>query len=312
MPVYGVHTGPENANPAQMIGLWQRIEALGFDWISLWDHFWSFTGDGGLLETVSTQTALACHTQRVRCGVYVYSIGYRHPAVLANAIASIDHFANGRAEVGLGAGWATEEYTAYGIPFPPAAVRLDMLEEGVQVLTSLLHGTRTSFRGQHFELREAVLRPPPVQAHLPVWVGGIGERRTLRIAAQHADGWDAPLLPVDEWAHKRAVLVRHCDELGRDPASIRTCAHFAAAPDERSLQEQWGSLAPQYRSTTLVGGDDQVREGIERFVAAGADQVVLSVSGGLADEIVEWVAALLELPAFESVSEPTLAPSSSK
>lgn len=297
---FGVHTGPENASADQMVSLWQQIEQLGYDWISLWDHFWSFTGDGGLLESVSTHTALACHTARVRCGVYVYSVGYRHPAVLANAIASIDHFADGRAEVGLGAGWAEEEYRAYGLPFPATRERLDMLEEGVQVLTALLHGDRENFAGRHFQLRNSVLRPPPIQEHLPVWVGGAGEKRTLRIAALHADGWDAPLLPVDEWARKRRVLLRHCEDVGRDPSSIRSCAHFAAAPDERSLQQQWGGLAEQYRATTLVGSDDQVRDGIERFVAAGADRVVLSVSGGLAGEIVEWIASVLRLPALES------------
>src|SRR5690349_17368420 len=96
--LFGVHTGPENVSADNMVALWKRIEDLGYEWISCWDHFWSLTGDGTLLESVSTQTALACNTSRVRCGVYVYSTGYRHPAVLANAIASIDHYAHGRAE----------------------------------------------------------------------------------------------------------------------------------------------------------------------------------------------------------------------
>jgi alkanesulfonate monooxygenase SsuD/methylene tetrahydromethanopterin reductase-like flavin-dependent oxidoreductase (luciferase family) len=296
-PRFGVHTGPENTTADDMVALWQRIERLGFGWISLWDHFWSLTGPGGLFEAVSTQTALACHTTTVRCGVYVYSVGYRHPAVLANAIASIDHYSHGRTEVGLGAGWAQEEYDAYGIPFPPPRQRLDMLEEGVQVLAGLLHDETTTFDGAHFSLRDASLRPPPVQARLPVWVGGAGEKRTLRIAARFADGWDAPLLPVDEWARKRRILHEHCEDVGRDPASISTCAHFAAAPDEASLQAQWRQLAEPYRAMTLVGSDDQVLDGIQRFVEAGADQVVLSVSGGLATEIVDWIADLLDLVA---------------
>jgi alkanesulfonate monooxygenase SsuD/methylene tetrahydromethanopterin reductase-like flavin-dependent oxidoreductase (luciferase family) len=282
-----------------MVALWQQIERRGFEWISLWDHFWSLTGSGGLLESVSTQTALACHTTRVRCGVYVYSVGYRHPAVLANAVASIDHYSHGRTEVGLGAGWAREEYDAYGIPFPAPGVRLDMLEEGARVLTGLLHDDVTTFEGRHFSLHEASLRPPPVQARLPVWIGGAGEKRTLPIAARYADGWDSPLLPVEEWARKRTVLLQHCEAIGRDPASIKSCAHFAAAPDEASLVEQWGALVEPYRAATLVGSDDRVLEGIQRFVEAGADQVVLSVSAGLAPDIVDWIAELLDLDPVE-------------
>ncbi|MEZ5219405.1 MAG: LLM class flavin-dependent oxidoreductase [Ilumatobacteraceae bacterium] len=121
MTKFGVHTGPQNTTMPELRGAWRLAEELGFDWISIWDHFYAAT-DGTepeCFEGVACHAALACDTSKVRCGSLVYSIGYRHPAVLANAICTIDHLSGGRAELGLGAGWADFEYAAYGILFPP-------------------------------------------------------------------------------------------------------------------------------------------------------------------------------------------------
>ena len=121
MTVYGVHTGLQNTTVDELRSLWRRIEALGYGWISVWDHFYAATlGEGAqCLEAVAMHAALALETSKVRCGCLVYSVGYRHPAVLANAITAIDHLSGGRADIGIGAGWSQVEYDAYGIPFPP-------------------------------------------------------------------------------------------------------------------------------------------------------------------------------------------------
>jgi len=133
MTTFGVHTGLQNTTIAELRDLWTRIEDLGFDWISIWDHFYSADFNGyECHEAVACHAALACHTSRVRVGSLVYCAGYRHPAVLANAISTIDHLSGGRADLGLGAGWAFNEYGAYGIPFPSAGERLDLLEESIQ------------------------------------------------------------------------------------------------------------------------------------------------------------------------------------
>jgi len=123
MTAYGVHAGLQKTTTAELQGLWRRIEELGFDWISVWDHFYAadMTGDADCLEAVAAHAALACATTRVRCGSLVYCAGYRHPAVLAKAITTIDHLSGGRVDVGLGAGWSELEYRAYGIPFPSVA-----------------------------------------------------------------------------------------------------------------------------------------------------------------------------------------------
>ena len=148
MTVFGVHAGLQHTTTDELRSVWTRVEELGFGWISVWDHFYGATGkpdDAACLEAVAVHAALACSTTKVRCGSLVYSVGYRHPAVLAKAITAIDHLSGGRADMGIGAGWAVVEYEAYGIPFPGVKTRLDQLEEGIQILRGLLHDDVTSF-----------------------------------------------------------------------------------------------------------------------------------------------------------------------
>ena len=200
-----------------------------------------------------SHAALACTTERVRCGSLVYCAGYRHPAVLANALATIDHLSGGRADLGLGAGWAVNEYQAYGIPFPSAGERLDLLEESVQCVRSLLRNETTSFEGRYFTLTDARCEPRPVQAELPIWIGGGGEKRTLRIAARWADGWNVPFVSPEEFARKREVLAGHCADVGRDPAEIRCTVNVGLALDDDALRRQFGAIAEFVRPGVLIG-----------------------------------------------------------
>ena len=217
MTTFGVHAGLQTTTVDGLVEVWRQAERLGFGWISVWDHFYAADASGraDCLEAVSMHTALACHTTRVRCGCLVYSVGYRHPAVLANAIATIDHLSGGRADLGLGAGWHQVEYDAYGIPFPSAGVRLEQLDEAAQCARGLLRDETTTFEGKYFQLRDARCEPRPVQERLPIWIGGGGERKTLRSVAEWADGWNVPFVSPDEFARKREVLHRHCEEVGR-------------------------------------------------------------------------------------------------
>src|SRR5262245_35276281 len=213
MTRFGVHTGLQHTTADEMRLLCKRIQSLRFDWISIWDHFYGATGDpadAACLEAVAMHAALACETDRVQCGALVYSIGYRHPAVLAKAITAIDLISGGRAAMGIGAGWAEVEYRAYGIDFPPIGTRMDQLEEGVAILRGLLHDEETTFEGRWFRVNAARNEPRPIQAKLPIWVGGGGEKRTLRIAARFADGWNVPFASPETFAAKRDVLHRHC------------------------------------------------------------------------------------------------------
>lgn len=280
MTVFGVHTGLQHITIDELRHAWRRIEDLGFDWISIWDHFYAGTGrpdDAECWEAIALHSALACSTSRVRCGSLVYCVGYRHPAVLAKAITAIDHLSGGRAEIGLGAGWAVVEYNAYGMPFPAAKVRLDQLEEALQCVRGLLRDETTSFAGEWFQLTDARNEPRPVQAKLPIWVGGLGERRTLKLAARYADGWNAPFVSPEDFARKRAVLLQHCDTAGRDPAELTCAVNVGLAWTEESLHAQFGAIAGAVRPGVLGGSVDEVVQRVGEYVAAGADQVNLAL-----------------------------------
>ena len=295
--LFGVHVGLQHTSTDELRALWRKIEALGFDWISIWDHFYAATGqdDPVNLEAVAIHAALACETTKVRCGSLVYSIGYRHPAVLAKMICTIDQLSGGRADIGLGAGWSQIEYNAYGIPFPSVKIRMDQLEEAAQCVRGLLRNDVTNFSGTHFSLVNAKCEPKPVQERLPIWIGGGGEKRTLNIAAKYADGWNVPFISPESFAHKRSVLHEHCLAIGRDPSEIICAINVGIAWTEESLVQQFGALAPLVRAGVLTGSDEQVIDRIGEYVAAGANQVNLALRAPFDVDTLERFSAMMKL-----------------
>jgi F420-dependent oxidoreductase-like protein len=298
MTIFGVHTGLQNISSDDLRASWRRIESLGYGWISIWDHFYGATGkpdDAECLESVAMHAALACETSRVRIGSLVYSIGYRHPAILAKAITTIDHLSNGRAEMGIGAGWAQVEYNAYGIEFPEVKVRMDQLEEGIQVLRGMLHTEASNFEGKYFTTRDARNEPRPVQAKMPIWVGGGGEKRTLKITAKYADGWNVPFVSPEEFARKRGVLHEHCAAVGRNPDDISCAINVGLAWTEESLNAQFGHLANAVRNGCLTGSDEQVLDRIGQYIEAGANQVNIALRAPFDLDALERLSVALKL-----------------
>jgi F420-dependent oxidoreductase-like protein len=296
---FGVHAGLQHTTVDELRSLWGRIEDHGFDWISVWDHFYAADASGSpvCLEAVATHTALALSTTRVRCGSLVYSVGYRHPAVLANAIATIDQLSGGRVTLGLGAGWHQGEYDAYGIPFPSPGVRLRQLDEAIQCIRGLLTQDVTTFDGEFFQLRDARCEPKPVQSRLPLWIGGGGERVTMRLAARHADGWNVPFLPPDDYARKIGVLDDHCEQQGRDPAEITRAVNVGLAWDEQSLEAQFGNLASYLRPGVLMGSVEEIIDRIGAYRDAGAEWVIVAMRAPFDVDGLDRFAAEV-LPAF--------------
>jgi F420-dependent oxidoreductase-like protein len=276
---FGVHTGLQHTSIPELRELWARIEAIGFDWISIWDHFYAAdnSGDPQSLEAIASHTALAASTTRVTCGSLVYSAGYRHPAVLANAVATMDQVANGRIALGLGAGWLQNEYDVYGIRFGSAGERLRMLEEYVQCVRGLLTQERTTFVGEFFQLRDAMCEHKPIQARLPIWIGGGGEKVTLRIAAQHADAWNVPFVPPKVWARKSAVLDEWCDKVGRDPADITRAVNVGMAFSDEALRIQFGPMADAVKPGVLTGSVQEIVDKVGAYVEAGAQWVIVAM-----------------------------------
>jgi alkanesulfonate monooxygenase SsuD/methylene tetrahydromethanopterin reductase-like flavin-dependent oxidoreductase (luciferase family) len=211
----------------------------------------------------------------------------------ANAITTIDHLSGGRADIGLGAGWAFNEYEAYGIPFPSTRERLDILEESVQCVRLLLREEVADFKGEHFTLTDARCDPKPVQAELPIWVGGGGEKRTLRIAARYADAWNVPFISPDDFARKRGVLATHCDAAGRDPSTITCAVNVGLAYTDESLRQQFGALAEGIRPGVLTGSDNQILDALGRYADAGADQINIAMRAPWMTEDLERLAPLI-------------------
>jgi F420-dependent oxidoreductase-like protein len=280
---FGVYSGPQHASFEACLELWRRCEELGYDWLSVFDHFMPIVGDpaGPCFEGPTMMAAMAAHTSRVRVAILVTGVTYRHPAVAANMAATIDHISGGRAEYGIGAGWFEEEHEQYGIPFPRLGVRMDMLDEACRVMRGLWTEERFSFDGEHYALEEAQMDPTPLQPRLPLIIGGEGEKRTLRIVAEHADVWNTGLGEIETFRHKLDVLSRHCAAVGRDPAEIRKSLTFRAilAEDEADLRARRAELAPTLpidESNFLFLTPEQCVERFLPFAELGARDFLLA------------------------------------
>jgi F420-dependent oxidoreductase-like protein len=272
---------------SELRALWRRLDDAGVDWISVWDHFYEAPPAGGTVdhfEAVSTLGALAADTRHARLGCLVFCVAYRNPALLAKAATTIDHISGGRFELGLGAGWHQWEAEAYGYAFPPARARLDMLEEAVPLIRSLLTTPRTTHSGHYFRTENASCLPAPIQARLPIWVGGTGERRTLRIAARYADGWNAAYVSAERYGHLTSVLDDHCRSAGREPSAIRRSVNliFALSNEGMSTEEVitrqgWGPMSSIMRDGAITGPPASAAEQIQRYIESGAQGVNIAL-----------------------------------
>lgn len=232
---FAFKTSPQNTTWSDMLAIWKtadQIDVFESGWT--FDHFYPIFSDskGPCLEGWITLTALAQATTRLRVGVLVTGIHYRHPAVLANMASALDIVSNGRLELGIGAGWNEEESGAYGIELGSIKERFDRFEEACQVLKGLLSEETTTFDGKFYQLKDARNEPKgPQQPHPPICIGGSGEKRTLRITAQYADHWNFVGGTPEEFARKRDVLAAHCADIGRDPKEIMLSAHVRLGED---------------------------------------------------------------------------------
>ena len=222
---FGVHAGPQDLTMEELQRLWQTADNNGFDWVSVWDHFYAnplVDRNNACFEGVATMAGLAALTSNVRVGCLVFCALFRNPAILAKAAVTIDHLSGGRAEIGIGAGWFEEEFRDFGYGFPPLGKRLDQLEEALAIFRSLIHDEETTFKGEYYDIKGAVCGPKPVNPNMPIWVGGRGKVRTPMMAAKYADGFNMPYLSPADVADRLQRISQACDKVGRDPAAIET------------------------------------------------------------------------------------------
>jgi F420-dependent oxidoreductase-like protein len=281
---FGIHSGPQNTTFADYLALWKKAEEVGLDWASVFDHFIPMQPadpGGPCFEGLTLLSAMAAHTTRLRCGILVVGNTYRNPAVLANIAATIDHVSNGRLELGIGAGWYEMEHQEYGIPFYTVGRRIRMLGETAKILPKLWTQERTDFKGRYYTISNASCEPKPVQQpSIPLWVGGAGEKMTLRVVAESADGWNTFMLPLDAYRRKLDALAEHCRDVGRDPASIRKSLVMGAVIGEteaevREAVERAGGNDAALRAGGVVGTPEQCAEQILEYVRAGVGDFIL-------------------------------------
>ena len=293
---FGFWPNPRSDYDATKI-LAQHAETTGWDGIWLADHF--LPDENELIpvhESWITLAALARDVPRVRLGTLVAGNTYRHPALLANMVSTLDNLAEGRVVLGLGAGWQKNEHEAYGLDYGTTGSRLDRLEEACQILKGLFTEDYYDFAGNYYQLKRAPLNPKPKQPNLPLMIGGGGEKRTLRIAAQYADEWNV-WGDVDILKHKMNILDQHCEAVGRDPKEIERSAvallflsdnekylkrikdtditmpaiignvneviDIVGALQEAGVKEL---IVPDFTLGTLIGADQVKQDAMEKFI----------------------------------------------
>ncbi len=273
---------------------WPQIEATvqtieNGRWRSLWfsDHFLPPAAPNdehkSALEVWTLITAAAMLTERVRLGTLACGVTYRNPALLAKICASVDHISGGRMELGIGAAWFEREHHAYGWDFPGVRERCDRLEEAAQLIRLLFtkkDDEKVTFEGRHYRLHEAPLAPGSTRprstrkAHIPILIGGNGEKRTLRTCARYGDISNLDFWHpggVDVFRHKQEVLDRHCEDAGRDPAEVK---RTVALPFRLFANDQEARKSPG-RPWYCWGTAPSIQDLLQQYIEAGAEEIIL-------------------------------------
>lgn len=249
---------------APILGATARTaEDLGCEWFTLMDHYFQMeqfaTSEDPMLEGYTSLGFLAGRTERLRLGLLVTGVTYRHPGLLAKIVTTLDVLSGGRAMLGIGAAWYEREHLGLGVPYPPLKERFERLEETLQICKQMWSDDDGPYTGTHFRLAETLNHPEAIQRpHPPILIGGGGEKKTLRLVAQYGDACNLFATGAEAVAHKLDVLRRHCDELGRDYDAI---------------------------TKTIIGGGDPIGDpdgfvrAMEEYAAIGITLVELAPQG---------------------------------
>jgi alkanesulfonate monooxygenase SsuD/methylene tetrahydromethanopterin reductase-like flavin-dependent oxidoreductase (luciferase family) len=252
---FGILLWSQAASWSEMLDAAKTVDRLGYAHLWTWDHLYAIFGDPyqPIFEGYSLLNAWARETERVRLGLLVGANTFRNPGLVAKIAATLDHVSEGRAIVGIGGAWMEPEHTAHGIEFGSGfGQRLDWLDESVGAIRGLLDGEEvTSEPGAHYAFDHLRHQPPPVQQHVPILIGGSGEKKTLRTVARYADMWNA-MGPVDVMRHKIEVLRQHCEDVGRDPSQIEfTLGIKATIRDSEDEADRVWKAAMEHNRTPL-------------------------------------------------------------
>jgi len=269
----------------------QECERYGFDFVWIADHLQDFSPSKPYLECWTTISALAEATQRIRLCTIVLNNLFRHPSLLAKMVATHDNVSGGRLDLGIGAGWYENECISNGIPFPKASVRIQQLEEAIEVMKKLWTADNVSFSGKYYTLKNASSNPKPVQIpHPPIWIGIMkGRSRMLKVIAKHADVWtiSSIYLPEpEEYQRIRRALDDCCREFGRDPGHVHSAVGIGCvvAEDENRMREKARKFPPASISVRdytaqqmrLEGTPDRCVEKLRTYAETGVTRFVMN------------------------------------
>jgi len=274
----------------------ESLESAGFEWISCMDHLWQIglngQPDDPFFDAYTTLPAIAALTDTVEVAALVTCPLYRNPALLGRMLTTLDHISDGRAVLGIGAGWAEHEIRAYGYDFPEISERVRRMTETIELVKKMwTEPSPVSYQGEYYDISGLRLKPKPLRdPHPPILIGGSGEQLTLRAVAEHADRWNIPSTGPDELADKLAVLEEHCDTFDRDYQEIdKTVVHWAVIGDTTAdAHGRYESLksrtdagpAPRDDHRGLVGTPDDIVDELTRYEELGVDMFMLKVLEG--------------------------------
>ncbi|HET9344661.1 MAG TPA: LLM class flavin-dependent oxidoreductase [Candidatus Limnocylindrales bacterium] len=285
---FGILLWSQAASWNEMLDAAKRVDRLGYAHLWTWDHLYAIFGDPyqDFWEGYSLLSSWARETERAQLGLLVGANTFRNPGIVAKTITTIDHASGGRAILGIGGAWFELEHKAHGIDFGSGfGQRLDWLDESTAAMRALLDGeTVTSPAGGHYAFDGLVQHPLPLRRHLPIMIGGSGEKKTLRTVARYADLWNA-MGPIDVMRHKVEVLHRHCEDVGRDPVEIEMTLGIKATirDSEAEASRVWKAAIEHNRTpmsnvehddTFWNGTADQLAEKLAPYVELGFRTVI--------------------------------------
>jgi alkanesulfonate monooxygenase SsuD/methylene tetrahydromethanopterin reductase-like flavin-dependent oxidoreductase (luciferase family) len=314
----GALVWPQHTTWSELMAAGQAVDRLGFDALWVFDHLVPIAGRpvGPCFEPTMTLAGWAGLTSRVTLGLMVAANTFRNPAVLVKTITALDHMSAGRAVFGLGAGWFEPEHTAFGIDFGSSTgTRLDWLDEAAALVRPLLNGTSAAGIGRHYLATGAINDPPPVQAAIPLLIGGSGERKTLATVARYADAWNVGS-DVDEARQRDGVLREWCDRVGRDEREIERTVGVGIVVIRDSVRDA-SRTATELRSrngdfddSVLLGPSSLVIERLAKFVELGFRTIHVDVPAPFDRETLERLAGEVG-PALRLIDGRREGPSSS-
>ncbi len=254
----------------------KAAEAAGFDLVTVMDHFYQIRGIGPetepMMEAYTTLSALATQTSRVKLGTLVTGVTYRNPALLVKQVTTLDVISKGRAIFGIGAAWNEDEHRGYGIEFPPIGRRMDRLGEALTIAKLMFTQDRPSFEGTYYKIDRALNVPRPIQPGGPkILIGGGGERRTLRLLAEHGDigHWFGGNL--EDLKRKKKVFEEHCAAVNRDPSDVLLTVGLTLvlAENEKDAKALMDGLSPERRAIAKTATVRQAAEVLAEYMEAG-------------------------------------------